>query len=80
MTRDCQQSPVLTVGEVAYFLNAQADTVRWWSELSVSHSYRIEPMGWLTVQVGRGNELGSNYSLPVARIGEVAIMEKQVGY
>ncbi|UCB43363.1 MAG: hypothetical protein JSV77_01575 [Dehalococcoidales bacterium] len=80
MARDYKHSPVLTVGEVAYFLSVQADTVKWWSELSVSHSYRIEPTGWLTVQVGRRNEPSRNSSLPVARVIEAAIVEKQVGY
>ena len=78
MARDYEQSPVLTVGEVAYFLSVQADTVRWWSELSVSHSYRIEPTGWLTVQAKRGNGHGRSFSLPVARVGRAAIVERQV--
>jgi len=79
MARDYKHSPVMTVGEVAYFLGVQADTVRWWSELSVSHSYRIETTGLLTVQVGKGNKPDRSFSLPVARIGEAAIVEKQVG-
>lgn len=69
MAHSYKHSPVLTVGEVAYFLSAQADTMRWSSEVSVSHGYRIEPTGWLMVQVGRGNEPDRRFSLPVARIG-----------
>ena len=70
MARDYKHGPVLTVGEVAYFLSAQADTVRWWSELSVAHGFRIESTGWLTVQVGRRKEPGRSFSLPIARVGE----------
>jgi len=69
MTRNYEHGPILTVGEVAYFLNTQADTVRWWSELSVAHGYRIEPTGWLTVQVGKRKEPDHSFSLPVARVG-----------
>ena len=45
MVRKSQSNSVLTVREVANFLNIHVNTVRRWSDLGVLKAYRIGPRG-----------------------------------
>ena len=45
MVRRRQSNSVLTVREVAHFLNIHVNTVRRWSDLGVLKAYRIGPRG-----------------------------------
>lgn len=45
MARKPQSSPVLTVREVAQYLNIHVNTVRRWSDMGILRSYRIGPRG-----------------------------------
>jgi excisionase family DNA binding protein len=45
MVRSSHSNSVMTVREVAHFLNIHVNTVRRWSDLGVLKAYRIGPRG-----------------------------------
>ena len=71
MTGERMHNTVLTVNEVAHLLNAHADTIRWWTDLSTLQCYRIEPGGHLALGVGNENDSGHRFTLALARVGGI---------